>query len=778
MLETEYILRFPIGPPGEEAVLDFGLARRLARRLYPPTVGIAVLISVGLPSTYFVLESLALRQTAAMYAQELSERLQNLVAKAPTRWKSQPQRYSQVLLDFLPNKDVVSIRVLDEAGRSITRYEYTTEEAEAWWNRLALPAAVPIVFNARVVGTVKVVVSHVSLVGATLSFIIFSAAMGVGLVLLVAAFPVRVVREMEGQIQDLVETVQRSNAELERRAAEADTLREIARATGSTLDQGELFKIIAQGAARACRVDRCTIFLLDETGEWVTPVMSQFADGTADLRMWETFKALGKLKLEAVPYLQEAVRRREPVLIPEPLADPLIPHELAELFQIKSALAVPLIHKDQATGVLGLSYVREPRQFTPEQVRLAMTLSGQVVLAMENARLVKNLRQAVDDLKAAQEQLVRGETLRAVGAMASGMAHHLNNLLAVILGRVQLLLLKIDNPEIRRSLGIVERTVLEGAEVLRRVGGFTEVQPASELAPADLNQIAREALELTRPRWQDQAQLRGISIETRLELGRIPTVTGEPAALREVLMNLLLNAVDALPQGGRITVKTWTSDGWVHCSVADTGVGMSEEVRQRALEPFFTTKGPKSTGLGLSTNYGILQRHGGELVVQSTEGRGTTVTIRLPVAPAVRAPQPALATRPSSASPLQILVIDDQVEVRDVLVEMIASLGHTVIQAAEGQEGLTLLSAGKPIDLVLTNLGMPGMNGWEVVRAVKARWPHLPVGLITGWGEEPEATPEQRKEADFVIAKPITREALRDAIARARPKPAKFTPPA
>lgn len=758
--------------------MDFGLARRLAKRLYPLTLVIAVLISVGLPSTYFVLESLSLRQTAAVYAQELSERLQDLIAETPTPWKAQVQQYSRALRDFLPNKDVVTIRILDEAGRSITRYEYTTEEAEAWWNRYAPPATAPIVVNARRVGTVQVVVSHVSLVGVTFVLLIFSTAMGVGLVFLVSVFPVRVVREMEGQIQDLVETTQRSNAELERRAAEADTLLEIARAAGSTLDQEELFKIIAQGAARACRADRCTIFLLDETGEWVIPVMSQFADGTADLRMWETFKKLGKLKLEAVPYLQEVVRTREPVLIPEPLADSLFPHELAELFQIKSALAVPLIHKDQAIGVLGLSYVREPRQFTPEQVRLAITLSGQVVLAMENARLVKNLRQAVDDLKAAQEQLVRGETLRAVGAMASGMAHHLNNLLAVILGRVQLLLLKIDNPEIRRSLEIVERTVLEGAEVLRRVGGFTQVQPASKVAPVDLSQIAQEALELTRPRWQDQAQLRGISIETRLDLGQIPTVTGEPAALREVLMNLLLNAVDALPQGGRITVKTWTSDGWVHCSVADTGVGMSEEVRQRALEPFFTTKGPKSVGLGLSTNYGTLQRHRGELAVESAVGRGTTVTIRLPVAPAVRAPEPALAARPASASPLQILVIDDEVEVRGVLVEMIASLGHTVIQAAEGQEGLDLLTAGKLIDLVLTDLGMPGMNGWEVVRAVKARWPHLPVGLITGWGEEPEATPEQRKEADFVIAKPVTREALRDAIVRARPKPAKFIPPA
>ncbi|MBI2876712.1 MAG: GAF domain-containing protein [Candidatus Tectomicrobia bacterium] len=558
-------------------------------------------------------------------------------------------------------------------------------------------------------------------------------------------------------------------AEEQQRRREADTLLEIAQATGSTLNPQALFQIIAREAARACRVDRCSIFLWDESEQWVIPVMSQFADGTTDPPMWESFKALGKMRMETVPFFQEVIRQREPVLIFDPAADPLIPPDWVAPFQLASVLAVPLIHGDRPIGALILDYLRESRPFTPDQIRLATTLASQVALAMENARLVKSLQQALDDLKAAQTQLVRMETLRAMGELASGMAHHMNNLLAVILTWTQLLLRKVQSPEIRRPLEIVERTALDGAEVVRRVRGFTRMQPISEAIQVDLNLLAREVVELTRPRWQDQAHLQGIQIEVSLALEPIPAVLGEPAPLREILMNLLLNAIDALPQGGKITLQTGYVDPWVYCSVADNGVGMPEEVQRRALEPFFTTKGPKSTGLGLSVNYGIIQRHGGELHLESTPGKGTTVTVRLPVAPTIRAAQADILLL--STSPVRILFIEDEPEVREALAELLATQGHTVIQAASGQEGLARLEKGEPIDLVLTDLGMPGMTGWEVARAVKTRWPYLPVGLITGWEEELEAPSEGRTEASLlkeirILKKPITPENLFEAIAQ------------
>ena len=178
-------------------------------------------------------------------------------------------------------------------------------------------------------------------------------------------------------------------------------------------------------------------------------------------------------------------------------------------------------------------------------------------------------------------------------------------------------------------------TVAFAAEVVRQVRDFSKEQPVSDAVSVDLNEVAQEALELTRPHWQDEAQLRGIQIQTVVEVGEIPTVTGDSASLREVFMSLLLNAIDALPDGGQITVRTWASAQGVRFSVADTGVGMSEEVRRRALEPFYTTKGPNSMGLGLSVTYGIIQRHGGDLTIDSAEHGGTTIRVYLPMDPAV-----------------------------------------------------------------------------------------------------------------------------------------------
>jgi CheY-like chemotaxis protein/anti-sigma regulatory factor (Ser/Thr protein kinase) len=274
-------------------------------------------------------------------------------------------------------------------------------------------------------------------------------------------------------------------------------------------------------------------------------------------------------------------------------------------------------------------------------------------------------------------------------------------------------------------------------------------------------------VELTRPRWQDEAQVRGIHVEARLEAGAIPAVAGEVAALREVLMNLVLNAIDALPAGGTILVRTWAEADVVHCEVADDGVGMTADVQRRALEPFFTTKGFQSTGLGLSVNYGIVRRHGGDLTIDSAPGRGTRVRFTVPIARTPPPPGPVEAVLVTAS--LRILVVDDEREVRDVVAEILATQGHEVVQAAGGPEGLACLERDESFDLVLTDLGMPGMTGWEVARAVKARRPSVRVGLLTGWGEEPAAKPEDRAAADFVLAKPITVDGLRAAVASLRP---------
>jgi CheY-like chemotaxis protein/anti-sigma regulatory factor (Ser/Thr protein kinase) len=276
----------------------------------------------------------------------------------------------------------------------------------------------------------------------------------------------------------------------------------------------------------------------------------------------------------------------------------------------------------------------------------------------------------------------------------------------------------------------------------------------------DLNRLADDVLQVSRGRWRDEAQVAGVSINARLEAGDIPTVTGDEVALRELLLNLILNAVDAIPRAGEIVIRTWADDDAVHCSVSDNGVGMPPEVRQRALEPFFTTKGPKSRGLGLSVNYGIVRQHRGRLRVDSVEGRGTTVTVSLPVATRSRGVTGATASPPVATAPLRILLIDDERQVRSVIGLLLEAQGHSVVEATSGVEALARLERGEPFDLVLTDLGMPELNGWDVVEAAKRLRPSLPVVLVTGWGRDPAGRRAGQPAPDAILAKPVTEEVL------------------
>ena len=394
-------------------------------------------------------------------------------------------------------------------------------------------------------------------------------------------------------------------------------------------------------------------------------------------------------------------------------------------------------------------------------------------LAAENARLYeeaqRRLRETealMAELKEAQERLVRGETLRALGELASGAAHHLNNLLAVITGHIDLLLLQVESGNPRPRLEVVRQAAWDGAEVVRRIQQFARTKQVGNLELVDLNDLVRDVIEMTAVRWRDAARIEGVSIEVVCEASEIPPVSGHAASLREAITNLVLNAVDALPSGGRIAIRTWADGTRVSLSVTDNGVGMPEEIRRRAQEPFFTTKGLQSTGLGLSVNYSIVQRHGGEMTIDGTEGCGTTVTIRLPVAIATSTEAPA--PPPPRTASLCILLIDDEAVVREAISELLAEDGHSVTQAAGGHEGLARLQAGLQPDVVLTDFGMPGMTGAEVALAVKRRWPQMPVGMITGWGLDARMTPEQRAAVDFVLAKPVPLDELRESLSRIR----------
>jgi CheY-like chemotaxis protein/anti-sigma regulatory factor (Ser/Thr protein kinase) len=336
-----------------------------------------------------------------------------------------------------------------------------------------------------------------------------------------------------------------------------------------------------------------------------------------------------------------------------------------------------------------------------------------------------------------------------------------------VVGRVQLLLRTVEDERLSRPLQIVERAAKDGAEVVRRLQQFSRMREVTQTRRVDLNAVAGDVVEMTRGHWQDVARTRGVSIDVELRRAPVAAVAGEPAALREAITNLVLNAVDAMPKGGRISIETTADDATVSVAVSDTGVGMGADIMKRAQEPFFTTKGVKATGLGLSVAYGIARRHGGELTIASAPGEGTTVTLRLRALTAADA-MPPPAPPPPRAPRLHVLLVDDEREVREAMAEMLASQGHTVLTAGNGADAMEWVETEPALELVLTDLVMPGMTGWQVAAAVKARRPYVAVGVIRCGHDAAVADEETRHAVDFVIDKPVTLTAFNEALARVR----------
>ncbi|MEK7329770.1 MAG: ATP-binding protein, partial [Candidatus Eisenbacteria bacterium] len=349
------------------------------------------------------------------------------------------------------------------------------------------------------------------------------------------------------------------------------------------------------------------------------------------------------------------------------------------------------------------------------------------------------------------------ERLRVAGELASGIAHEFNNVLAAILGRVQLLRLRareaaLSPHELEDAFGVMELAARDGAETVRRLRQFGKDEVADAAESVDLDAVIREAAEFTRPRWKNAAEGGGVHIEVSLESSPGAWVRGNAAQLREVFTNLILNAVDALPRGGTLRLGTGAQDGSVTAIVEDDGVGMTPETLQRVFEPFFTTKGVQGTGLGLSMVYGIVQRHGGKLAVRSHPGRGTRIELSFPRSTAAQPPAPPEASAPVGS--LSVMVVDDEPAVLGLLVDILEALGHRAVGHGSGESALEDFQPGR-FDLVLTDLGMPGINGWELSQSLRAKDDSVTIAFVTGWGEEVDAERARRAGADAVVAKPF-----------------------
>ncbi|HTY81140.1 MAG TPA: response regulator [Candidatus Bathyarchaeia archaeon] len=400
-------------------------------------------------------------------------------------------------------------------------------------------------------------------------------------------------------------------------------------------------------------------------------------------------------------------------------------------------------------------------------LNLAVTLSG--VPGREGR--VEGLLAIVRDMTAQREletQMHQSEKLTALGQVAGGIAHDFNNLLQAILGYSQLMSKNLQNADVvRRGLSVIETAAVGGAETVRRIQKFARLRPDEPFVSVELNQVVHDAVAITRPRWEERVAKGGVPLRLDLRLTPLPAVMGRPSELNEVITNLILNAIDAMPQGGTLGISTRPEeDKHVVLSVADTGVGMPEHVRKRIFDPFFTTKGEVGTGLGLSVSYSIIQRHGGEMRAESQPGRGTTFTIVLPVGTVEKPPAPG-STEATGTRRGRILLVDNELPVMTVLGEMLTEAGHHVLPVASGVEAVRVFVPGG-FDLVMTNLGMTGITGWDVAERVRASDPHVPLVFITGWGLQPEDRERCRKLGVLnVLFKPIHPNELHQAVQEA-----------
>jgi signal transduction histidine kinase/ActR/RegA family two-component response regulator len=377
------------------------------------------------------------------------------------------------------------------------------------------------------------------------------------------------------------------------------------------------------------------------------------------------------------------------------------------------------------------------------------------------------VRRAYEELRATQEQLVQSEKLRAIGEIASGVAHDFNNTLGIILGNIQLLIRTVEDERVRARLQTAERAALDGAETVRRIQEFTKMSPQEPRQVLELRALASEVVEMTKPVWQEPAQAGGRSIDLTLDLADGALALGNGPEIREVVANVLLNAIQAMPEGGSIVISTggFRTSSWIR--IADTGTGMTEEVRKRVFDPFFTTRGVAGSGLGMSVAYGIVRRHGGSISIESEPGKGTVVTIFLPSAGEAAKEEPGQPAEELWSGPaVKILVVDDERMFADVFVEMLSECGHAVCVARSGAEAIEQFKES-PFDLVFTDLGMPEMSGWELARAIKSIEPQTPVVLLTGWGTARQDAEADGAEVDMVLSKPVRLEKLSSIVAEA-----------
>jgi signal transduction histidine kinase/DNA-binding response OmpR family regulator len=451
---------------------------------------------------------------------------------------------------------------------------------------------------------------------------------------------------------------------------------------------------------------------------------------------------------------------------------------------IGSAVVIPMMVEKKLFGIL-IAGRKAINGFSLGECEFLRTLCEHVALAAHQARLHTQLQSAYDELRQTQQAVMQHERLRALGQLASGVAHDINNALSPVSGFAELLL-KTErhlSDGARKYLQHIKTASDDVAHIVSRMRDFyrkrEEHQP---LLPVKLNRLVQQVIELTRPRWRDISQQRGVLVEVQPDFDAdLPDIIGTESELREALTNLIFNSADALPHGGVITLRTRVG-AWAHTrsgqkkpthvtlEVADTGIGMDEETRKHCLEPFFSTKGHLGTGLGLAMVYGVVQRHDGMIEIDSELGKGTTIRLIFPVR---STPETDVVETPPDDSPippLRILFVDDEPLLRELIKEILESDGHQVQVADGGYAALDVFRSARKqgifFDVVITDLGMPHLDGRQLARTLKTESPATPVLMMTGWGTLMKGDGDLPAPVDGILNKPPKMSELHDALRR------------
>jgi PAS domain S-box-containing protein len=544
-------------------------------------------------------------------------------------------------------------------------------------------------------------------------------------------------------------------------------LQQITRAIGERQDIHSIFQVVIRTLEEQLPVDFCCICLYDPLVNelTVTSVGARSAGVAMELAMGQH----SRIPIDETG-LSNCVRGE---LVCEPHLDQVRCAFAQRLVRgdLHSMAAAPLLTESKVFGVL-IAARRQAEAFSSGECEFMRQLSEHVALAAHQAELHSALQQAYDDLRQTQRAVMQQERLLALGQMASGIAHDINNAISPVALYTESLLTREPGLSARGrgQLETIQRAIDDVAQTVARMREFyRQREPEMTLAPVDLNRLVPQVVELTRARWCDMAQQRGVNIDVRTELAEhLPTTKGAESELREALTNLIFNAVDAMPQGGPLIVRTKVVSEQVQLEVIDSGIGMDEDTRRKCLEPFFTTKGERGTGLGLAMVYGTMRRHSGDIEIESVVGQGTTVRLSFVVATTLPVAA-ASGIQKIVLPPMRILLVDDDPLVLQSLRDALTAEGHQVTAADGGQAGIDAFRAaqknGAPFAAVVTDLGMPHIDGRQVSRAIKTAAPTTVVVMLTGWGQRMVSEGDIPSHVDRVLSKPPKLRELRAALA-------------